>query len=91
MPDFDKNLQPIIESTKFPGFDLNVQEVRPQPMPDLLSGFGGGTSDHTEKSVYQKLAEMQANSRQKGRGVRVMDAQLVANKRYDFFNPSKSQ
>jgi hypothetical protein len=88
MPDFDKNLRPILKSTKFSGFDLNVQEAKTQSIPSLPSGFGGGTSDQSEKNVYEKLAAMQSNSLPGGKGVWVTDAELAANKRYDFFNPT---
>ena len=67
---------------------LNIQEAKTQPIPKLPSRFGGENADQSEKNVYEKLEEAQANSIPGGKGVRVTDAELDANKDVPFYNPT---
>jgi len=87
MPDFDKNLQPIIKKeTPF------EPEVRVRPNKEFAPmNFPGGTGDSdlsAPQDVFGKLRAAGSNFREKG--VFVTNAQLDANRRYSAFNPTVS-
>jgi hypothetical protein len=86
MADFDKNLQPIIKSTGYQPIDIKLNAAK-DPGMAFVSPGGGGVSDLSrEEDVFAKLKAAAAPSTPKG--IFVSDAELAANKRYKFFNPT---
>ena len=86
MADFDKNLQPIIKSTGYQPIDVKLNAAKAPDMAFVSPG-GGGVSDLSrEEDVFAKLKAAAAPSTPKG--IFVSDAELAANKRYKFFNPT---
>lgn len=86
MADFDKNLQPIIKSTGYQPIDVKLNAAKAPGMAFASPG-GGGVSDLSrEEDVFAKLKAAAAPSAPKG--IFVSDAELAANKRYKFFNPT---
>ena len=86
MADFDRNLQPIIKST---GYQLTDIKLNPAKDPGMAfaSPGGGGVSDLSrEEDVFSKLKAAATPSAPKG--IFVSNADLEANKRYKFFNPT---
>jgi len=83
MPDFDKDLKPIIKDTSSPDFVVDARGVIDNPI-----SFGGGATpdlSHTP-SVFDKMNKYTVESGT----VRpfVTDATLAANKRYNTYNPT---
>ena len=86
MPDFDKDLQPIIQDTKPSNFDLDIKA--PTPVAPMSTDGGGRISDYSgSKSIFDKLADDTKTSTP-AKGVFVTDKELDANKRYTTFNPT---
>lgn len=86
MPDFDKDIRPIIKDTSSPDFTVDARGVRNTPMP---MGSATATPDLSETpSVFDKL-NMYASQTKTGT-VRpfVSNAELAANKRYATYNPT---
>ena len=86
MPDFDKDLKPVIKDTSTPEFVVDARGVVNNPMP---VGSETATPDLSETpSVFDKLAKY--SSETVGGTVRpfVTDATLEANKRYNTYNPT---
>jgi hypothetical protein len=85
MPDFDKNLNPIIKDTSSPDFVVDARGVINNPV-----SFGGGDIpdlSHTP-SVFDKMNKYSVETGT----VRpfVTDATLQANQRYNTYNPTLS-
>lgn len=86
MPDFDKNLQPIIKDAKLPLEDVRVKA--PTPYAPMNVG-GSGVSDLShEQGPFDKLKALSESSNFGEKGVFVTNATLEANKRYKTFNPT---
>lgn len=86
MPDFDKDLRPIIKDTSSSDFTVDARGVKNTPMP---MGSATATPDLSETpSVFDKL-NMYASQTKTGT-VRpfVSNAELAANKRYTTYNPT---
>jgi hypothetical protein len=83
MPDFDKDLQPIIKGTESIDLQPNSRAVKDVPL-----NVDGGPSLSGTSSVFDELAQL--SSRAKPNVVRpfVTDTELAANKRYSTFNPT---
>ena len=85
MPDFDKDLKPIIKETESVDLQPNARAVEDSPLR-----VGGGSNPNLSgtPSVFDELAQL--SSRAKSNTVRpfVSDATLQANQRYDTFNPT---
>ena len=85
MPDFDKNLQPIIKKEAPFKPDVRVGPAREfAPM-----NFPGGTGDSdlsAKQDVFGKLRAAGSDFREKG--VFVTNAMLDANRRYSTYNPT---
>jgi hypothetical protein len=86
MPDFDKDLQPIMQDIKPSSFDLDIKA--PMPVAPMSTDGGGRVSDYSgSKSIFDKLADDTKTSTP-AKGVFVTDKELDANKRYTTFNPT---
>ena len=89
MPDFDKNLQPIVEDNNDPFVPINIKAAKTFEPMTFSSGSGGGLSDLAQKEdVFAELNAATKNSNFREKGVFVTNKDLEANKRYSFFNPT---
>ena len=88
MPDFDKNLQPIIKDTKLPFEDIDVKA--PIPVAPMSAGRSGVSDLSRKQDPFDKLKALSDSSDFGEKGVFVSNATLEANKRYSAFNPTIS-
>ncbi len=87
MPDFDRNLQPVIKQDTPQPIKLNVA---PSKQFDVLftPPNSGGVSDLSQKEdIFTKIDRLSKN-RFGEKGVFVTNAELDANKRYSAYNPT---
>ena len=86
MPDFDKDLRPIIKDTSSPDFTVDARGVQNTPMP---MGSATATPDLSETpSVFDKLNMYASQTKTGTVGAFVSNAELAANKRYATYNPT---
>jgi hypothetical protein len=89
MPDFDKNLQPIIKKDEIPSVDVKVQAPNKVAPIQFSSPNGGGVSDLSQPvDIFSELKNASNASNYRPKGMFVTDATLEANKRYRTFNPT---
>ena len=89
MPDFDKNLQPIIKDTSVSSLNPGVGEARDFAGPDPgRTIWDAPKIDISEKDPYSELKKLSESSSFREKGVFVTDAVLNANKRYETYNPT---
>ena len=89
MPDFDKNLQPIIKKDEIPSFDVKVQAPKKVAPMQFSSPDGGGVSDLSQPvDVFSELQNASNAANYRPKGMFVTNATLEANKRYRTFNPT---
>jgi hypothetical protein len=87
MPDFDKNLQPIIKEDKMPSVDIKIKE--PVPVAPISPvGFGGMSDLSGPRTVFDKLNDATKNSDFTEKGIFITNKELSENKRYSAFNPT---
>jgi hypothetical protein len=87
MPDFDKNLQPIIKEDKMPSIDIKIKE--PVPVAPISPvGFGGLSDLSGPRTVFDKLNDATKNSDFTEKGIFITNKELSENKRYSAFNPT---
>jgi hypothetical protein len=89
MPDFDKNLQPIIKDNVIPGEDIKLKaptRFAPMTFPD----HGGRGDLSNSGDVFSELEAASKRSDFGEKGMFVTNATLDANKRYSTFNPTIS-
>jgi hypothetical protein len=86
MPDFDKNLQPIMKDAKLPLEDVLVKA--PTPYAPMSAGSSGIRDLSHEPGPFDKLKALSQSSNFNQKGVFVTNATLEANKRYKTFNPT---
>ncbi len=83
MPDFDKDLRPIINREERPELEVNVKAPNVyQPSVERLSNYANN------ESVFDKLSQASRTSNFEQKGVFVTNAELEANKRYRAYNPT---
>lgn len=83
MPDFDKDLKPIINREQLPELEVNVKAPNVyQASVERLSNYANN------ESVFDKLSEASRTSKFEQKGVFVTNAELEANKRYRVYNPT---
>ena len=88
MPDFDKNLDPIIkETSSIPGYDVRVQAPK-KFSPMSFSSDGGSPDLASGKGVFGELEKASRSSNFGEKGVFVTGAELKANQRYSYYNPT---
>lgn len=87
MPDFDKDLIPVIKDTSSPDFTVDARGVRNTPMP--MGSFETIPDLSETPSVFDKLNKYASETKQQGT-VRpfVSNAELASNKRYSTYNPT---
>jgi hypothetical protein len=83
MPDFDKDLNPIIKTDTPKLFDFTSNAPLPYSVPSVSSGI---PSD--EVSIFDKLGADTRNSNPIAKGVFITNKELSENKRYRTFNPT---
>ena len=87
MPDFDKNLQPIIKRDEMPSIDIKLKEPVPvAPMSPV--GFGGLSDLSGRRTVFDELNDATKNSDFTEKGIFITNKELSENKRYSAFNPT---
>lgn len=86
MPDFDKNLQPIIKKDEAPSVDVKIKALKPSPVTPV--GFGGQSDYSGTRSVFDKLNDATKNSDFTEKGIFITNKELSENKRYSAFNPT---
>jgi hypothetical protein len=86
MPDFDKNLQPIIKDASLPLEDVRVKA--PTPVAPMSVGDSRINDLSKEQGPFDKLKALSESSNFGEKGVFVTNATLEANKRYKTFNPT---
>jgi hypothetical protein len=85
MPDFDKDLKPIINREERPELEVNVKAPSVyQASVERLSNYSNS------ESVFDKLSQASRTSNFEQKGVFVTNAELEANKRYRVYNPTVS-
>jgi len=84
MPDFDKDLKPLIKDTSVKPLEVNLFA----PNPERSMSAGGPNLSGTDDSIFAKLAQDSKSSDFSQKGVFVSDAELAANLRYDSYNPT---
>ncbi len=83
MPDFDKNLKPIINREERPELEVNVKAPSVyQASVERLSNYSNS------ENVFDKLSQASRTSNFEQKGVFVTNAELEANKRYRVYNPT---
>ncbi len=83
MPDFDKDLNPIIKTEARPQLNDIVRA------PKTYSAPIDRTSDYqSSQTIFDKLAQASKSSDFTPKGLFVTNAELEANKRYRVFNPT---
>jgi len=91
MPDFDKNMQPIIREQGLPNEEIPlILAPKPAPMLDPgKSNLGPLTPNlgNSGATFFDKMRAASANSDFSEQGRFVTNATLEANKRYDAYNP----
>jgi hypothetical protein len=88
MPDFDKNLQPIIKDSSIPFESVRLQASRPAPQISAgSSDFDLPTLANNDEDVFKLLNKLSNTSNFQEKGMFVTNSTLKANKRYDTFNP----
>ncbi len=86
MPDFDKDLRPIIKDTSSPDFIVDARGVQNTSMP---MGSATATPDLSQTpSVFDKLNKYASQTKTGTVGAFVSNAELAANKRYPTYNPT---
>ena len=89
MPDFDKNLQPIIKDSSIPFERINIRAPRPAaPINVGSSDFNLPTLAKNNNDVFAILDNISKTTDFNDKGVFVTDATLKANQRYKEFNPT---
>lgn len=88
MPDFDKNLQPIIRdnSLSLPSIDVKAPKAA-QEINIGASNFPNPDLSDNDDDVYKKLSELSSKSNFSDKGIFVTDKTLKDNQRYKTFNP----
>jgi len=84
MPDFDKDLKPLIKDTSVKPLDVTLFA----PTPERAMGAGGPNLSGEDDSIFAKLAKDSKSSDFSEKGVFVSDAELAANMRYGVYNPT---
>ena len=88
MPDFDKNLQPIIKDSSIPFERINIRAPRPAaPINVGSSDFNLPTLAKNNNDVFAILDNISKTTDFNEKGVFVTDATLKANQRYKEYNP----
>ena len=88
MPDFDKNLQPIIKDSSIPFEHINIGAPRPAaPINVGSSDFNLPTLARNDKDVFAILDNISKTTDFNEKGVFVTSATLKANQRYKEYNP----
>lgn len=87
MPDFDKNLQPIIKKDDIPSIDVKIKAPTPVA-PISPVGFGGQSDYSGPVNVFDKLNAATKNSDFTEKGIFITNKELSENKRYSAFNPT---
>lgn len=85
MPDFDKDLNPIINKEARPELEVNVRalpSVAYNASVDRLSNYSNS------ENVFDKLSQASRSSNFDQKGVFVTNSELEANKRYRVYNPT---
>lgn len=83
MPDFDKNLKPIINREERPELEVNVKAPSVyQASVERLSNYSNS------ENVFDKLSQASRTSNFEQKGVFVTNSELEANKRYRVYNPT---
>lgn len=89
MPDFDKNLQPIIKEDPRPSIDVKIKAPTPVAPMTFTNGSGGGFDNlSSSQSVFDKLNAATKNSDFTEKGIFITNKELSENKRYTAFNPT---
>jgi hypothetical protein len=86
MPDFDKNLQPIMKDAKLPLEEVIIKA--PTEYAPMNVGGSGVRDLSREPDPFDKLKALSQSSNFNEKGVFVTNATLEANKRYKTFNPT---
>lgn len=88
MPDFDKNLQPIIKEDRV-SITPRVNPSAPEYTPPALGADNFPTlRQERETNVYDELNNLTKTADFREKGILVSDATLNANKRFSSFNPT---
>ena len=83
MPDFDKDLKPIINREEHPELEVNVKAPNVyQASVERLSNYANN------ENIFDKLSQASRTSNFEQKGVFVTNAELEANKRYRAYNPT---
>ncbi len=83
MPDFDKDLKPLINKEELPELTPNVKAPNVyQASVERLSNYANS------ENPFDKLAQASRSSKFDQKGVFVTNAELEANKRYRTYNPT---
>ena len=86
MPDFDKNLQPIMKDARLPLEDVIVKA--PTPYAPMSAGSSAVSNLSHNQDPFDKLKSFSQSSDFNQKGIFVTNATLEANKRYKTFNPT---
>ena len=84
MPDFDKDLKPLMKDTSVKPLEATLFA----PNPERAMAAGGPNLSGTDDSIFAKLAQDSKSSDFSQKGVFVSDAELAANMRYGVYNPT---
>jgi len=89
MPDFDKNLQPIIKEDPRPSIDVKIKAPTPVAPMTFTNGSGGGFDNlSSSQNVFDRLNAATKNSDFTEKGIFITNKELSENKRYTAFNPT---
>lgn len=89
MPDFDKNLQPIIKEDPRPSVDVKIKAPTPVAPMTFTNGSGGGFDNlSSSQNVFDRLNAATKNSDFTEKGIFITNKELSENKRYTAFNPT---
>jgi hypothetical protein len=86
MPDFDKNLQPIMKDARLPLEEVIVKA--PTEYAPMSAGTSGVRDLSHDPDPFDKLKALSQSSNFNEKGIFVTNATLEANKRYKTFNPT---
>jgi len=88
MPDFDKNLQPILKDASLPSIDVDIKAPKEYASLQFPPAQVPVSDLSKEEDVYAELNRRGQASNFEQKGVFVTNAVLDANKRYAAFNPT---
>ena len=88
MPDFDKNLQPILKDASLPSIDVDIKAPKDYGVLQFPPAQVPVSDLSKEEDVYATLNKLGQSANFEPKGVFVTNAVLNANKRYAAFNPT---